>query len=191
MDILMGFFNKIINFLATASIPTFKFDDNKLIFKVKAEEFYSYDLENYEIKTRHDSYVLEAYTLSTEDIFLEYIRLDNNSTWNGQALSLFEGFLKEKLNIKEFETLEKKEINTYTFKTYKINNSFIIHMVYIYSVNTDIIILDTKGNLYKNLLFRLDGNYVYKFDDEEKGDVNFNISMVKENTIRSFFNASD
>lgn len=187
----MNFFKKIVKFIKAASIPTYKFEDNKLIFKVKAEEFYSYELGEYEIKTRHDSYVLDAYTLNTQDIFLEYIRLDSNSSWNGQALSLYEGFLKEKLNFKEFEVIEKKAIANYTFKTYKIDDSFILHMIYLSSVVSDIIILDTKGNLYKNLLFRLDGHYEYKFEKEQKGDINFNISIVKENTIKGFFNASD
>lgn len=187
----MNFFNKILNFIVKASIPSFKFEDNKLHFKVRSEEFYEYNLGEYETKTRHDSFVLEAYTLSTNDIFLEYIRVDSNTQWNGQALSLFEGFFTEKLKINDFEVVEKKEIDLYTFKTYKINNSFVIHMIYIYSVDSDIIILDTKGNLYKNILFRLDGNYEYKFKNEEKGDINFNISMVKENCLRGFFGSSN
>ncbi|WP_072682583.1 hypothetical protein [Arcobacter sp. LA11] len=187
----MGFFDKILKFIAKASIPTFKFEDNKLHFKVKSEEYYEYDLGTYDIKTRHDPFIMEAYTLNTQDIFLEYIRVDHNTQWNGQALSLFEGFFVEKLNIRDFETIEKKDIEHYTFKTYRINESFVIHSIAIYTVVSDIIILDTKGDLYKNLLFRLDGNYQYKFDKEEKGDINFNISMVKENCFKGFFSASD
>ncbi len=187
----MGFFSKIVKFIATASIPIYKFEDNKLIFKITADEFFEYELFEYEIKTRHDSYVIEAYTLNNQDIFLEYIKLDSNSQWNGQALSLYETFFKEKLNIKEFETIEKKEINNYTFKIFKVNDSFILHLIYIYTVNSDIIILDTKGKLYKGLLSRLDKFYKYNFPKEEKGDINFNISMVKENSLKGFFNASD
>ncbi|PLY07648.1 MAG: hypothetical protein C0625_05585 [Arcobacter sp.] len=185
----MGFFQKIAKFIANASIPTYKFEDNKLYFKVKTDEFYEHDLGQYNIKTRHDPFVFEAYTLDSKDIFLEYIRIDDNSQWNGQVLSLYESFFKEKLNIKEFETIEKKEIGNYTFKTYKIDNSFIIHMIYISTGISDIIIFDTKSNLYKNLLCRLDANYEYKFKNEEKGDINFNISMVKENCLREFFRA--
>ena len=96
----MGFFTKIAKYIAAASIPTYKFEDNKLIFKIESEEFFYYDLGKYEIKTRHDSYVLEAYTLQNNDISLEHVRLDNNSEWNGQALSLYEGFIKEKLGTK-------------------------------------------------------------------------------------------
>ena len=183
----MGFLQKIAKFIATASIPTYKFEDNKLHFKVKSDEFYDYDLGEYNIKTRHDPFVLEAYTLDSKDIFIEYIRLDHSAQWNGLSLSFFETFFKEKLKIKEFEIIEKKEYGHYTFKTYKINDSFNIHMIFISTVVSDIMILDTKGNLYKNLIFRLDGNYEYKFENDEKGDINFNISMVKENSIRGFF----
>lgn len=184
----MNIFQKIIKFIVTASIPTFKFEDDKLHFKIKSDEFYEYDLGEYNIKTRHDPFVVEAYTLDSKDIFLEYIKLDNNAQWNGLSLSLFETFFKEKLKIDDLEVIEKKEHGHYTFKTYKLNNSFNIHLVFISTVSLDIMILDTKGYLYKNLLFRLDDNYKYKFDKEEKGDINFNISMVKENSIKGFFN---
>lgn len=187
----MSFFDKILKFIAKASIPTYKFEDDKLYFKVKSEEYYEYDLIEYDIKTRHDPFIMEAYTLTTKNIFLEYIKIEHNTQWNGQALSLFESFFVEKLNIKDFEVIEKKDIEHYTFKTYKINESFVIHMIAIYTVISDVIILDTKGDLYKNLLFRLDGNYQYKFDKEEKGDINFNISMVKDNCFKGFFGASD
>lgn len=187
----MGLLTKIVNFIAKASIPTFKFENNQLHFKLKNDEFYEYDLVSYEIKTRHDSYILEAYTLYTEDIFLEYIRLDPSAAWRAQPLSLYEGFFKEKLAIKEFLVVEKKEIGNYTFKIYKIEDSFVFHMIYISTAISDIMIIDTKGELYKNLLFRLDGKYIYKYEDEEKGSINFNISMVKENAIRGFFHAEE
>lgn len=187
----MGFFQKIANFIAKASIPSYKFENNQLHFKLRNDEFFKYDLIDYEMKTRHDSYIMEAYTLSTQDIFLEYIRLDTSAAWRGQPLSLFEGFFKEKLKIRSFDVLENKEISNYTFKVYKIDDSFVFHMIYISTAVSDLMIIDTKGELYKDLIFRLDGKYTYKYDKEEKGSVNFNISMVKENCIKGFFNAEE
>lgn len=90
------FQKKVLDFIAKASIPLFKFENNHLFFKLKNDEFYEYELKNYDIKTRHDPFVLEAYTLNTEEIFLEYIRIDHNSRWNGQALSFYEGFFLKK-----------------------------------------------------------------------------------------------
>lgn len=187
----MGFFDKVLKFIATAAIPTYKFEDDKLHFKVKTEEFYEYDLGYFDMKTRHDTFVLEAYTLRTDDIFLEFIRIDNNTQWESHALSLYESFFKEKLLIKSMDVIEKIVIDHYTFKTYKINDSFVLHLIHIYTAVSDIIIVDTKGELYKQILFRLDGKYEYKFDNEEKGEVNFNISMIKENCIRNFLRSDD
>lgn len=183
----MGFFKQVVDFIKKASIPSFRFENNHFYFKLRDDTFYEYDLKEYDMKTRHDSYVIEAYTLSNEDIYLEYMKTDPNTSWNGEALSLYQDFFKEKLFIKSFETLETKKIGTYTFKSFKIDESFVLHMIHIFMGRSDVIIIDMKGDLYKNLLFRLDGNYLYKYDEEEKGSVNFNISMVKENNLRSFF----
>lgn len=104
----MGILKKIADFIAKASMPTYKFENNKLFFKLSNDQYYEYELNDYDIKTRHDSYINEAYTLSTNDIFMEYIKCDQNVQWKGQALSIYEGFIKEKLNINELDTLEKK-----------------------------------------------------------------------------------
>ncbi len=187
----MRIFKQIIDFIKKASIPSFKFENNHLFFKLKDDSFYKYDLNEYDMKTRHASYVLEAYTLSNSDIFLEYIKIDNQISWNGQTLSLYQDFFKEKLFIESTQTLETKNIGTYTFKVLKINDSFVLHIIHIFMVKVDVIIIDMKGELYKNLLFRLDDNYLYRYDNEEKGSVNFDISLVKENSLRGFFGVGD
>ena len=43
----------------------------------------------------------------------------------------------------------------------------------------------------KILQSEFDKEYTYNFDEKEKGNVNFNISLVKENCIQGFFNASN
>lgn len=187
----MGLFQKIASFIAKATRPTYKFENNQLLFKTRNDEYYTYELDFYEIKTRHDSYIIEAYTLYNQDIFLEYIRLDSGAAWRAQPLSLYEGFFKEKLSIKDMSVLEKKEFGNYTFKVYNIDDTFVLHMIYISTAISDIIIMDTKGELYKNLIFRMDGNYLYQYEEREKGSVNFNISLVKENAIRGFFFAEE
>lgn len=187
----MGFFKKLLNMIASASLPTYKFENNKLQLKTDTDNYYEYDLDEYDIKTRHDPFVLEAYTLTSRDIFIEYIKTDSNTSWTGHALSLYESFFKEKLNVQESETLEKKEISNYVFQVIKINDSFVIHLIYIYTGNSNIIIVDMKGSLYQGLRVSFDKNYEYKYTDVEKGEVNFNISMVKENCLRGFFGSDD
>lgn len=181
----MGFFDKIIKTIVSASRPVYKFENNQIHFKIN-DDYISHDLNNYDMKTRHDSYVQQAYTINNEDIFLEYIKLDMNSSWFGEPLSVYEGFFKEKLAIRTLQTLENKEISNYVFQTKKVNDSFVLHFINIYSSDSNAIIVDTKGELYKKLLSCLDSSYEYKFEDEEKGSVNFNISIVKENAIRGY-----
>lgn len=183
----MGFFQKIISSLSKMSIPTFIFDEHnvQLSFKLKNDERYLYNLEPYEIKTRYDSYVTHAYTLKTDTIYMEYINLDISSSWNGLSRGYYEKILKDKLKIK-LELLERVEIGNYEFSTYKVDEQFILHLIFIWETGKDIFILDTKGELYKGLLSSLKNNYKYKFDNEEKGRVNFDISLVKENSIQQF-----
>ena len=187
----MGIFQKIISAIANASMPIYKFENNQIAFKMESEEYVYYDLNNYDMKTRHDPFVLEAYTINNDEIFLEYVKTDTSTTWNGQAFSMYEDFFKGKLKLKEFETLESKDISNYTFKVKKVDDTFVLHMIYIWAANTDVFIIDMKGTLYKKLLSELDKSYKYSFEKEEKGNVNFNISLVKENCLQGFFNASN
>lgn len=183
----MGILKNIMQFIAKATIPTYRFENNNLLFKIGSDKFYSYELEEYDIKTRHDPYVISAYTLVTKNIHLEFMRFDNDVNLNANILSVYEDLIKEKLKIKRLEVIEEKDIDTYCFKTYKADNSFIFHIVSLYTSFSELIIIDTKGRLYKELLLSLDSNYVYTFDEEQKGDVNFSISLVKENSMRSYF----
>lgn len=187
----MGFFQKIFSSLSKMSRPIFSFDEhsNQLSFKLSNDERFRYDLEPYEIKTRHDSYAIHAYTLKTESLYLEYINLDSFSSWNGLSRSLYEKLLKEKLKVK-LEILERVELDHYEFSTYKVDEQFVLHLIFIWETDKDILILDTKGELYKGLLKSLKNTYTYKFDDEEKGKVNFDISLVKENSIKQYFGSN-
>lgn len=64
-------------------------------------------------------------------------------------------------------------------------------MIYVYSISSELFVIDVKGNLYKNLLLSLNKNYKYCYENEQKGDINFNISLVKENSMRGFFDGTE
>jgi hypothetical protein len=187
----MGFLKKILKGIFNSSIPLYKFQDNKLYFKIDLEEYFEYELGEYDMKTRHDPFVYEAYTLNNKEIFLEYIRPDANASWNGQPLSLYEGFFKKKLGIRYLDVIENREYPNYVFKTYRVNDSFILHMIYLFTPVSELFVVDVKGNLYKNLQLKLNKNYKYAYENEQKGDINFNISLVKDNSIKGYFNESD
>ncbi|QKF81579.1 hypothetical protein [Halarcobacter ebronensis] len=181
------FFKKFFEYLAKATLPIYRFENNRLYFRFDNDQYYKYELLDYDIKTRHDSYVIEGYTLSNADIHLEYIKVESDVSWNVEVVSAYEDLIKEKLKIGSLKVLEEKNIKTYTFKTYKADDSFVFHLIFIYTTSSNLLIIDTKGTLYKELISRFDSTYEYKYKEEQKGDINFNISIIKENSMRSYF----
>lgn len=183
MGLIKNFFKNFIKL----SRPNFSFEDNELKFKINSDHFYTYALDNVDIKTRHDSYILEAYTLKTDDLFIEYVKVDNDVSWNGLPSSFFISLLKEKLHIKNMEQLEKKEYDGYDFITYRIDEHFILNFIYIYELNKDVFIIDIKSELYENLLKSFDGKYTYKYEKNSDEKMAIDISVVKENAFNGYF----
>lgn len=178
-------FSKTISKL---SRPYFSLEENELKFKIDSENFFKFPITNIETKTRHDSYVLEAYTLSADNLYIEYIHTQNDVSWNAQALSYFKDLFKESLKAKSLDLLEKKEFTHYEFLVYKVDYHFIVNVIYIYEVDKEIFIIDTNAELYENLLNCFDKTYVYKFEKNPIDYKNLNISLVKNNAMKGYFN---
>ena len=98
-NILKSIFKKITKL----SRPYFSFEDNELKFKIDSDNFYLFPISNIETKTRHNSYVLETYTLKTDDLYIEYIHTETSVTWNGQPFSFFLNLIKQDLKIKDMK----------------------------------------------------------------------------------------
>lgn len=186
----MNFFKKLLKKLAKASLPIFNFDQNELKFQIDSNDMYSYPLDNFDFKTRHDPYALDAYTIKSKDIFIEHIRLDIDSLWNGEPYGTFKSFFRSKIHAQSMDLIKEFSIDNYTFTTYKIDDDFIVHLIYIYDFNKNTFIVDTKGELFFALVNELDHSYVYPYENEKKINVFFDISMAKENAFRSFFGHS-
>ena len=71
---------------------------------------------------------------------------------NSQPFSYFLNLLKDELKVYSFENLEKKSHTHYEFNIYRVNNEFNLYLIYIYEMNKEIFIVDSKGELYENLL---------------------------------------
>lgn len=85
------------------------------------------------------------------------------------------------------DLLEKKEFAHYEFLVYKINGQYILNVIYIYEINKEVFIVDTKGELYENLLKNFDKTYVYKFEKNQIDFIDLNLSLVKNNAMKSYF----
>ncbi|MGB5793131.1 hypothetical protein [Poseidonibacter sp.] len=191
----MGFFKQVFKSvfknIIDLSRPIFTFENNELKFKINSEYYYTFALNNYETKTRHDSYILEAYTINSDNLFVEYVHVDNDVTWNGLASSFFVNLFKEKLPINSMKIIEKKEFEHYEFITYKINDEFTLNFIYIYEINKDNFIIEKNAELYINLLQSFQKDYKYKFDKNQDLEFDINISIVKENALNGYFNLSN
>jgi hypothetical protein len=177
----------VINSIVKLSRPLFSLEGNMLKFKINSEFFYRYELKDFETKTRHDSYVLEAYTLKSKNLFIEYVQTDTDVVWRGLASSFFIELLKSKLHFKSMIVLENLEFNGYEFITYKIDDHFILNFIYIYEINKEVFILDINSKLYTSLLRNFQKDYQYTYSKNEDDIVDFNFSIVRENNMNNYF----
>lgn len=190
MGMIIDTFKLLFKSLKKLSRPYFTLEENQLKFKIDSDNFYFFPITNIETKTRHDPYVLEAFTLSANQLYVEYIHTDSDTVWNGQAFSFFIGLLKRDIRAKSMELLEKKEFRHYELLVYKIDNSYILNLIYIYEINKEIFIVDLKGDLYEELLQNFEKDYKYEFDRNKKINLTLNTSVAKNNAIHSYFRTS-
>lgn len=177
----------------TNSVYNYSKEEKKLIFgKDKAETFFVY-LTN-PFMQYHSSYycVNNSYTLNDLNkdygrLFVEYISLNSSCNWNGLSSSFFESNLKSQLNLKTLETVEEFDINSYVFKTLKVNDDSYISFIHIYGGDSDKFILDFNGKLYDQLLKKFKSDYkgVYLYKKRFQG--NYNDSLVRKNIINRYF----
>ena len=190
MGMITNAFKSFFKTITKLSRPYFTLEENQLKFKIDSDNFYLFSISNIETKTRHNSYVLETYTLKTDDLYIEYIHTETSVTWNGQAFSFFLNLIKQDLKIKDMKLLEKKEFSHYEFLTYEINDDYILNFIYIYEISKEIFIIDFKGELYENLLRNFQKDYKYKYEKKEHHLVDLNTSLVKNNAIYDYFRMS-
>ena len=169
------------------SIPYFSLEENDLKFKITSDYSFKYPISNIETKTRHDAYVLEAYTLKTKELYIEYIHTYQDTTWNGQALGYFISLLKDNIGAKKFELVDNYEFSHYEFKTYFVDNEYYINVIYLYENSKEVFIVDKRYSLFEPLLRNFKKNYSFNFHEEFNLDLDLNFSLVKKNSVNNYF----
>ncbi|MCT7581673.1 hypothetical protein [Aliarcobacter butzleri] len=178
----------IFKTITKLSRPYVSLEENDLKFKIDSDNTFKYTLSSIDTKTRHDPYIIDAYTLSANEIYLEYIHTDIDVSWNGQALSFFISLLKDNIKAKNFDLVEKEEFSHYEFLTYKVDNSYFLNVIYIYEVSKEVFIVDKKAELYEKLLKNFKKDYVYRFEKDSNNIPKIeNLSLVKNNAMNSYF----
>uniref|UniRef100_UPI0040482ABE hypothetical protein n=1 Tax=Aliarcobacter sp. TaxID=2321116 RepID=UPI0040482ABE len=70
MGFILDGLKSVFKTLTKLSRPTFTLGENELIFKIDSDVFYKYQISNIETKTRHDPYILDAYTLTSNKLYI-------------------------------------------------------------------------------------------------------------------------
>lgn len=187
MGFITNSLKSIVKSFTKLSRPVFNFQDNTLKFKINSDQFYTYTLEDFDTKTRHDPYTIQAYTLKSQNIFIEYIQTDIDVQWNALPSSLYIDLVKKKLNLKSMKVLEKYDFNNYEFITFKLDEHYILNFIYIFETNKDVFILDINSKLYTNLLKNFKKDYTYTHERNAEDNVDFNFSITRENNLNNYF----
>lgn len=172
------------------SIPYFSLEENDLRFKITSDYSFKYPISNIETKTRHDAYVLDAYTLKTKELYLEYIHTYENTTWSGASFGYFLSILKDEVAAKKFELVDNYEFSHYEFKTYFVDDTYYLNTIYLYDGNKEIFIVDKRYLLYEALIRNFKKDYSFKFEEKFNLDLDLNFSLTKQNGLNNYFKVS-
>ena len=134
-----------------------------------------------------NSFILENQSEKYGKIFIEYINLNFNCSWNSMPRTYFDDLFKEKNNIKSMSVIERLDIEKFEFTTYLIDNKYILNLIYDFSSLRQTFIIDYKGVLFTEMIKSFNNKYVNTYLHKERYYSKYNNSLVNENIIRNYF----
>lgn len=99
--------------------------------------------------------ITEAFTIKSEDIFMEKIQLGSNCHWNGFSRGFFTSLFDEKLKLKRLKMTENVDVKNYELSMYQVNDTSYVGLIYVYGTFTDVLIWDYDGAFYEEVLSAL------------------------------------
>ena len=152
-------------------------------------------VDNNSIKYNSSSCASNTYTIKQNfnqygELNIENIELKTNCVWNGLSRGFYEGFFKEKAKIDSMKLIKRFDIENYEFSQYKINDKYLLNLVFIWNATESTFIIDTKGKFSSTLLEKLSSTKNLDIGDKIY-DLNFNSSLAKENWFRGYFGIED
>ena len=178
-------------FTACSNSMLYDYSSSKkeLKFKIDEQNYIKTPLNNALFANTFDGCTNDSYTINESRYFIEHISLHSNCRWNGLSGGFFEYQFKEKLKLKSMETLERIEINNYTFSTFNINNESVLNIIWLYGAYQDTFIIDYEGKLFNQLITALKPDYKNKYIHQTRFKSDYKQSLVNMNFIKSYFGA--
>ncbi len=138
-----------------------------------------------------ESYIINDTNDKFGKIFFEYIDLDTQCKWTGLPRSFFETSFRFELRVDLLEVVESIEVDSYTFRTYKIDNKSFLSVIYIDSMSTNIFLIDYEGKLYTKLLKKFKSEYKNIYLNKKRYEGNYNKSLARKSFIEHYFRYED
>lgn len=164
------------------NIVSFDFNGN-----IKRVEFLNPKYNNQYSDCSIDTYTLSEESKEYGKLFIENIRLDNNCQWNGLASGYFVYEFKNRNKYKSFKLVSRFLKSNFEVSTYLVDNEKYVDIIDIFSVNTNTLIIDSKGKLASLIISSLDSNTEYKYLNKPRLDFEYNYSLVNNNIIFHYF----
>ena len=130
--------------------------------------------------------VHEAFTLNSQDIFLEKIRLDANCSWNGLPRGFFVSLFKDKLKLTSLKMIENTPFEKYELSVFKVNGSAYVSLIHHYGVFNDLFIWDFEGSLYEKLRHTLTQKPLRK-KLQPRFKPNYNHALARYNFFHGYY----
>ncbi|WP_198304986.1 hypothetical protein [Arcobacter vandammei] len=148
------------------------------------------NFSNFDKKNTYDycskfSYIANVNDEKYKKLFIEYINLDSSCKWNGLARGFFVSLIKEDLNAKSFDLVERFDYKNVEISTYIIDNKYYIDIVNEFGVFDDRLIIDFSGIYTDEILLR--NGTINKYKSYPRLDFNYNKSLVRFNFINNYF----
>ncbi|PLY09018.1 MAG: hypothetical protein C0626_08350 [Arcobacter sp.] len=134
-----------------------------------------------------DTYILSCKSKEYGNFFIENIELANNCQWNGAANGFFTYELKTRLKFKTFKLVDRFTKQNYEISTYKVDGEKYVSIIERYTVNGNILIIDNRGKLSAEIIKTLDPEFEYKYLNEQRTDIKYDYSLVKNNVFFRYF----
>ncbi len=180
----------LLFFTACSSIMPYTYSSktDELKFKISDKNYLTKKLNNPQYIFTSDHCTDESYLLKEKRYFIEYISLSLHCSWNGLPDGYFEREFKSKLKLKSMVAVERIDIKNYSFSTFKINDKYSLNTITIYTTYSNTFIVDFEGELYTEILTKLNPKYQNKFQSMPRFTANYKYSLVDYNFFNSYFN---
>lgn len=193
----MGFLNNIVNTFKKASRKRVELDKDtntlQLLLDTEDEEYFTLSFDSVKVQTLYDPSVQEAYSIDGENsslglLYIEVIRLRPQHEWRVSAGSAFDLLIKQTFKASELRFVDSYEKDFFKLSKYQIDSEFEIGAIWFSLNNYEVFILDTKGQLFNDLL------EIYKVKNKdmlitslEAYEVRVDKSITSSNLIENYF----